>query len=185
MTFPFSSGTKSPRPPLSGFARHMIGPGLLVVVALLAACTVRMAPAYDPAIANGLNSANRTMQTFFAGLSETTTIPADFAKRQGAYADIIGALKAVSLQIEIHQSLTPQPDLKTVNAMLGKLGVPNLATGSGVPGASAVSHVVNTLETMEKTDRKHGLSAMEIAAFDGQATIYMSQAITYETFLKR
>ena len=38
---------------------------------------------------------------------------------------------------------------------------------------------------MRDTDRKQGLTAFEVGAFKGQATIYFDQAITYENFLQR
>ena len=53
------------------------------------------------------------------------------------------------------------------------------------PSAFAFEQIAVTYKKMKETDRERGLQPIVLQAFKGQIEIYLDQAITYESFLKR
>jgi hypothetical protein len=148
----------------------------------------QLAPAYDQTIATGLASANTSMQTLFAQIG-TASDAATYASqgRETAYVQVIGALKALEVQAQ-SRPLPPTDLLKTVNDLLSRQGKAQLAPDpnfSDYPSARAMHDAEATLIAMQTEDARAGLHGMEVNAFENQATTYLSQAITYENFLKR
>lgn len=157
---------------------HAVLCGLLLV---LAGCATQLVPFYDKAIVDGLTAVNvDTMELMAAtsgGASKET-----FAQREGRYNRIIGNFDALALQA----AARPEPVNnipEVVKKMAAKRGMTEPM--QVVPSAVAFGEIVKTLTKMRDTDRKQGVTAMEVQAFKGQTLIYLDQALTYEAALER
>jgi hypothetical protein len=53
------------------------------------------------------------------------------------------------------------------------------------PSARAIADLEHSVREMQKGDEKGGLHGEAIQAFENEQTIFLTQAITYESFLKR
>jgi hypothetical protein len=164
---------------LSVFNRyHVVLCGLLLV---LAGCATQLVPFYDKAIVDGLTAVNVDTMELMAAASGGTS-KETFAQREGRYNRIIGNFDALALQA----SARPMPSNslpKALEKMAEKRGI----TGPMqiVPSAIAFDEIAKTITKMRDTDRKQGVTAMEVQAFRGQALIYLDQALTYEAALER
>jgi hypothetical protein len=167
---------------MNSSSRHLFRSAVLALCLLLSACPVQLAPDYDPAIYNGITGVNLAAMEFFASASGGTDA-ASYADREGTYNKLIGTLDALQIQ----SSARPVPKNKItdqVNDWLTKKGLPPV-DDDHIPSAMALAGISKTLTVMRNTDKKQGLTEMEVAAFKGQTVIYMDQAITYESFLQR
>lgn len=154
---------------------------LVVVAAVLGACTVQLAPAYDSSIVNGIVSANAEAMELFATASGGTTA-GTFVVREAKYNEVIGAFDALVIQA----GARPIPDsaaLEKVNKILEKRGVPPV--DGEIPSVPSLQLVSQTFTKMRDTDRAQGVRPMEVQAFKGQVTISIDQALTYEKCLER
>lgn len=148
----------------------------------LSGCATTLAPKYDQAIVSGLTSSNTKMMVYFASVSDGTD-KSDYADRKDNYNNLIGSFNALSLQARAR----PIPDNKIidkVNVFLGKRGIASVAEDEA-PSARSIERISETFVKMRDTDKKQGVTKTEVAAFKGQAIIYMDQALTYESFLER
>jgi hypothetical protein len=157
--------------------------GLLMYFSLYG-CATQLAPPYDKAVADGLNEASSETMTLLASSSGGTQADT-YASREGAYNSLVGKLDSLA----ILAGARPVPDQKTVesiNRILEKRGIKPLGDDDATPPSThAISKISDTLAKMRDTDKKQGVTAMEVQAFKGQITIYFDQAITYENFLQR
>lgn len=155
---------------------------LILWTAVFIGCATQLAPLYDKAIVDGITTTNKDAMTFFALMSNGTTSHG-YQDRADAYNKLIGNLDALEIQAQAR----PVPKTKTVDAVnkwLEKRGLPAV-TDDGIPSATALKEMAKTLKKMRDTDRKQGVTATEVQAFKNQTSIYMDQAMTYESFLKR
>ena len=154
---------------------------------MMTACTVQFAPAYDQIIADGLATANKDMQTLFATMGTAVTKDT-FKTRADSYAKIIGELNALEIQVKTRPAPSAAITLTEANAALRKIGItpmdadPNF---SNMPSARAIHDTANTLTHMRDLDATAGVRGDALKAFANQANIFISQAIAYESFLKR
>lgn len=148
----------------------------------LMSCATTLAPNYDKAIVDGLNTTSAQLMELFAG-SASGTNPASFSAREKTYNKLIGKLDAMAIQSRARPIPTNKVTDK-VNAALGMRGV-RLIDGSDVPSATAMEKISATLVKMRDTDQKQGVTPFEVKVFRGQVVIYLDQAITYESFLER
>ncbi len=156
----------------------------LVQLLFLVGCATQLAPAYDKNVADGLNTSSIDAMTLFATMSSGTKAQ-DFATRADRYANLIGKLDALALAA----GARPLPKNKvtdSINRFLEKRGASVLSDDDATPpSAYAIRQISATLSKMRDTDQKQGVTAYEVIAFKGQASIYFDQAITYENFLQR
>nr|WP_315486702.1 hypothetical protein [uncultured Undibacterium sp.] len=157
---------------------------LLLQVLFLVGCATQLAPAYDKNVVEGLNSSSIDAMTLFAAISSGTKAQ-NFATRADRYANLIGRLDALALAA----GARPLPKNKvtdSINQFLEKRGTAVLSDDDATPpSAHAIRQISVTLSKMRDTDQKQGITAYEVIAFKGQASIYFDQAITYENFLQR
>ena len=154
--------------------------GLIIV--FLTACATTLAPNYDKAIVDGLVSVSQKTMELFASTSSGTS-KSDYGNREKTYNSIIGSIDALAIQAKAR----PIPKNKTtekVNEHLRSRGV-NVLVGEDAPSATALKKISETVVKMRDTDKKQGITAVEVQAFKGQAVIYFDQALTYESFLER
>jgi len=157
----------------------------VIVVALifiLTGCATTLAPQYDKALFEGLTEANTDVMAFFASVSSGTQ-KEDLEVRSGPYAMMIGRFDALQIQAMAR----PVPSNKVtekINEVLSKRGIP-VGDDSEIPSATAMGKISSTLTKMRDTDKKQGVTAMEVQAFKNQVAIFLDQALTYESFLER
>jgi len=155
---------------------------LIFFTLILSGCAVTLAPSYDKALVDGLTSTNTAVMEFFASVSDGTQKDT-FSQRKEKYANLVGRLDALELQAKAR----PVPKnriTEQVNDLLRKRGVANL-DDHDAPSATAMAKISETLVKMRDTDQKQGITPTEVQAFKKQVSIYMDQALTYESFLKR
>ena len=146
----------------------------------------QLAPLYSPTISAELVSANGDIQSLFVAVG-TDADASTFAARKPAYDQIVAELRATALEIRARP--TPSPDaLAAANKVLQRLHMAGMSPDPGFsdyPSARSVSDLADTIQHMESADQAAGLHRELIPAFEKQATIFLTQAITYENFLKR
>ena len=146
------------------------------------ACTTQLAPSYNKAIYDGLISLNPDIMTFFATTSAGTSKDT-YSARASTYNSLIGRIDALVLQAKSR----PLPSSKVadeINRILSERGMPQ-NENSDAPSTTALEKIAETMVKMRDTDKKQGITAFEVAAFKGQVSIYLNQALTYESFLDR
>lgn len=157
-----------------------------IIVLLGAGCATQLAPKYDQAIADGLTAANKDIQTLFVTVENGVTKDT-YSTRAQTYISIIGSLNA----LEIQAKLRPIPDsieLGKVNSILSASGLGQLTQDkdfTNIPSVRSIHDTADTIAHMQKADESAGLRGEAINAFRNQATTFLSQAIAYETFIKR
>ena len=155
---------------------------LAVVVSLFSACATTLAPSYDKAIFDSLTQTNTSLMELFSSVSSGTN-KSTFDERKDKYNKLVGSLDALVIQARAR----PIPKNKVtdkVNKYLESRGV-NILDGENAPSAIAIEGLSKTIVKMRDTDEKQGVTSFEVSAFKGQVVIYMDQALTYESFLKR
>jgi hypothetical protein len=157
-----------------------------LVLLLVCGCSAQLAPAYDQSVYDGLVAANKHMQALFVATGTSATKDT-YPTRAAAYDRLIAELLAVELQIKARP--IPNTDaLDKANEVLTKLGVGGVRVDpnfSDYPSARSVADLTATIQHMQKSDQTTGLPANLLSAYKKQATIYLTQAISYENFLKR
>ena len=154
--------------------------------ASLSACMVQLAPAYDASIVDGLGAANQDIQLLFAQIG-TAVDASNFSARKPQYDKIVGELGAAELQIKTRPMPSPKAIAKAA-AALQRLRIAGVAVDpnfTAYPSARAVHDLQDTIQHMEGFDEKSGLRGAAILAFKNQADVYLTQALTYENYLKR
>jgi hypothetical protein len=157
----------------------------LIVISLVfasAGCATTLAPHYDKALLEGLTTSNTEVMEFLAYVHGGTQKDT-FDQRQAKYAHLVGRFNALAIQAKAR----PVPKNRMtdkVNAFLGERGVQSI-DDSETPSATAMARISETLVKMRDTDRKQGVTAFEAQAFTNQVSIYLDQALTYESFLER
>jgi len=154
---------------------------LILSMALFLGCQVTLAPAYDQAIVEKATESSELSMRFFASLDEGVDA-ATFINREAIYNQLIGAFESLKLQAKAR----PVPSsmaLDKINALLEAKGSGGIT--EDYPSAFAFGEIADTFRKMKTTDRTNGVKPMAIQAFKGQVAIYLDQAITYESFLKR
>lgn len=155
----------------------------IIVALLLVGCTAMLAPPYDKTLVDGLKKTNTEVMTFFAAVDGGTG-KATFDQRKKAYASLIGQFDALAMQSLIRGLPKAQKTIKKVNESLNKRGVPNL-DDSEAPSATALNKISERLTIMRDADQKQGLKKREVETFKREVSIYLDQALSYESFLKR
>ena len=152
------------------------------VLLLASACVTQLAPDYDRALVERLNSTNVGLMEFFASTSSGTRVTS-FGERKPTYDSLIGRLNALVIQAR-SRPIPENSVTEKVNAALEKRGVQIVDDGD-TPTATALEKISETMVKMRDTDLKQGVTPFEVAAFKGQVSIYMDQAMTYENYLER
>ncbi len=153
----------------------------LFSIALLSSCEATLAPAYDQAIVEKVTASSDLAMRFFAEV-EGGTESESFTVREPVYNILIGAFES----LEIQARARPMPKsvaIDKINEMLQAKGSNNI-TGE-YPSAFAFEKIAETFKKMKNTDKQSGLKILALQAFKGQVEIYLDQALTYESFLKR
>lgn len=153
----------------------------LAAALFVISCRVALAPAYDAAIIEKTNAATTNLLTLFAetatGVDQET-----FPVRAARYHELIGTFDALSIQAKAR----PVPENRILDKINQSLKDKGLEAVSGhYPSAVAFEEIAKTLQKMKELDQNSGLKPGLVAAFKGQVTLFLDQAMTYESFLKR
>ena len=155
---------------------------LIAFVFMFTACATTLAPHYDKALLDGLTKTNTEVMEFFASVSASTQKDT-FEQRKEKYANLIGCFDALEIQAKARPA--PKNNITDkINDILSKRGVPT-PDDSETPSATAMGNISKTLVKMRDTDQKQGITSTEVQAFKNQVSIYLDQALTYESFLER
>ena len=171
---------------MKNLSRNIVLLTTALFLLLTAGCATQLAPQYDQAISDGLASANKDVQTLFASLDNGVS-KETYSTRVDSYNHIIGNLNALEIQAK-SRPIPVSNSLVDVNKILGANGLGGLSQDpqfTNFPSARAIHDASKTIQKMRAVDEKAGLHGAEIDAFKNQASTFLSQAITYETFLKR
>jgi hypothetical protein len=156
----------------------------LLWVLVLAACTIQLAPTYDPALAEGLNQANIETLTLFAAL-EGGSPHSKFSDYEDRYAAVIGTFEAL-------RQRAAGREIPPLAARLSRLGpIQRICTTATDPTAcvnaspSSLGEVLSVLRQMRDTHRLRDLASDDVDNFRNAYNPAIAQALTVENALKR
>ncbi len=154
---------------------------LLMVFLLGLSCQTTLAPAYDQAIVEKVTESSDLALQFFAEI-ENGTNSTSFKVREANYNILIGAFESLKLQAKA-RPVPKNVAFDKINELLEIKG--SSAITGDYPSAFAFEKIAETFKKMKQTDAERDLEPIAIQAFKGQVLIFLDQAITYESFLKR
>ncbi|WP_044403794.1 hypothetical protein [Lacinutrix sp. Hel_I_90] len=160
------------------FLKHLL---LACFFLLFASCKTALAPKYDAIIIENLNASATETLSFLATISDGTDSDS-FVKREAVYNALIGAFETLELLARA-RPLPKNNATKRINVILNTRGKPSIE--NDYPSAFAFKRIAENIKKMKDTDRTSGLKPFAIAAFKGELLIFLDQALTYESFLKR
>ncbi len=156
-------------------------PIIALFITILMGCAAQFVPQYDKAILDGINATNKDMMTLLASVSAGTK-KETFPSRADNYNKIIGSLDA----LEIQAKSRPVPQTKVGDALDQLLKNKGWTVSSSeTPSSVALNKISVAITKMRDTDQQRNLTATEVQAFKGHITIFINQAITYESFLEQ
>jgi len=161
---------------------------MLVLLIFVSGCAIRLAPAFDRNIVDGLTEANEETLTLFASVSSGVQA-STFPTREATYNALIGKFDALRIQAQARPEPRPLvtqlfgggPDSNIAAPMNIKSTIPVLMS----PTPSVLMTIVGSLTTMRDTDRMSGLSPAVGRLFKGEFEISIDQALVYEKALER
>lgn len=151
----------------------------LLLGGLLAACTTQLAPAYSPALVQGLQTLNQQAMQLFAqtagGVPQAT-----FPQRQETYTALIGQANALANLARARPDPAGLP--KFVES---KLRDWTKVQTFAAPTGDILTKIAGGLSTMRDSDQQAGLTPQEAQLFQGGFNIDIQQALMYENALNR
>jgi len=157
---------------------------VLLWALVLAACTVQLAPAYDPALVQGLDQTNTQALTLFAEL-ETGSPASDFSTYAPRYAALIGqfdALRQQAMARQIPPLAKRLSGLKLVEKLCKSETDPTACVNTS---PASLAQILSTFRRMRDTHRSAGLQPDIVVLFRGNYDPAIAQALTVENALKR
>ncbi|WP_147405071.1 MULTISPECIES: hypothetical protein [Aquimarina] len=155
---------------------------LLCSMLFITSCKTVLAPEYDKAIVESVSVTSQKTMSFVASVSNGVT-QETFKNREPIYNYLIGAFDALKLQARA-RPVPRNVATKQINKLL-KIKGHTTVKDEYYPSAFAFQKIAETLTKMKDTDRSKGIKPFAVEAFKGQIEIFLDQAITYESFLKR
>jgi len=155
---------------------------LIGVILTLSGCKTALVPEYDKALVESVGYTTERTMSFLEKISDGTA-KENFSEREQEYNALIGAYDALKIKAKAR----PVPSnvaTKKINKLLGAKGS-NVISSGDYPSAFAFEKISETLKKMKTTDKNNGIKPTAIQAFKGMIEIFLDQAITYESFLKR
>ncbi|OIQ22969.1 hypothetical protein [Lacinutrix sp. MedPE-SW] len=148
---------------------------------LLSSCRAALAPEYDKAIVQNLTETTSKTLQFLASVSIGTNAET-FSSRENKYNELIGEFEMLKLLARA-RPLPKNNVTQKINKILASKNGPT--NTDDYPSAFAFNRIVQNLNKMKATDKKTGLNTTVVQAFKGEIVIFLDQAVTYESFLKR
>jgi hypothetical protein len=154
-----------------------------IVLFVLAACTIQLAPDYDAGLVDGLNKANAQTLVLFVSLQKGVT-PDSFAQYEARYDAAIGAFSALKTQAEAR--FVPPLGVALVQKIKAASGEGSVfaricaAEADCVnPTPQLISSIADTLTEVEAVHKRKGFPAAspEIAGKCGLAETAQAETI--------
>ncbi len=152
----------------------------LGAILMLAGCTIKLAPDYDPSIVDGLTKANQDAHVFFASVAAGSD-RTDYPKKEGTYDQLIGEIDALRLDAAARPEPPPPEFLGLLASKHPNDAPPQLKS----PTPEILGNMAKRLTAMRVHHRDHGLSADDVEDAKLSFDQKMDQALTYEKALKR
>ena len=152
---------------------------LFLVGLVLTGCTIKLAPDFDPAIVDGLTSANQQALTFFASVANGSP-KSEFGQHEQTYNQLIGKFDALRLQA---QARPEPPPPRLFNFISKKL--PEDIKKLTSPTPDNLKNIVKKLTDMKNDHKNKGLKKGGVTLFKRSFELKMEQALTYEKALQR
>ena len=159
----------------------------VLLVTVLSACTIRLAPNYEEPIVVNLHAFNTAILVHMAAVSPGT--PGGLTpERQKVYDHLKAQGKALMLLIRA------RPEPKPAFARWFGASITDDIPPDGnvakvkpldVPTDDQIARILEQLEAMEKEDRLQGLQPGQYELFANAIASFMRNALTYEMALKR
>lgn len=144
-------------------------------------CKSSLAPAYDSIIVKKTSESTTKVLTLFASVDQGTTADT-FKDREKTYNCLIGEFETLLIQAKA-RPVPSNKSLAKINKMLDLKGYPQHL--DQFPSGFAFKRIIENLKKMKETDAKKGLKKFVVMAFKGEVSIFLDQAFTYESYLKR
>ena len=157
---------------------------VLLWAVLLAACTVQLAPSYDQALAEGLDTSNKQALTLFAAL-EGGSPASEFGKYEPRYAEVIGGFDALRQRALTRQIPPLAKRLSSLKIVQGFCNSESDPTGCLNSSPSSLEQVLILLRKMRDNHKSRGLASDAIALARDSYNPAIAQALTIENALKR
>lgn len=154
---------------------------ILLLAILATGCKTQLAPEYDKAIVEKVTATSEKTMSFLETISNGTSNET-YTQREDTYNSLIGAYEALKLQAKA-RPIPKNTATEKINKLLQAKGSNRLS--SDYPSAFAFEEISKTLKKMKEVDQQNGIKPIAVEAFKGQIEIFLDQAITYESFLKR
>lgn len=154
---------------------------LMCLVLIFSSCKTLLAPEYDKAIVESIAFTSEKTMSFLEKVSEGTS-KESFSERENEYNVLIGAYDALKIKAKA-RPIPSNVATKKINELLRAKGSNSIS--GDYPSAFAFEKISETLKKMKETDKARGIKPTAMQAFKGMIQIFLDQAITYESFLKR
>ncbi|WP_445376458.1 hypothetical protein [Niveispirillum fermenti] len=151
----------------------------LLLGGLLAGCAAQLAPAYSPALVQGLQTLNQQAMQLFAqtagGVPQAT-----FQKREETYTALIGQATALANLARARPDPAGLPKFVEL-----KLKDWTKVQTFAAPTGDILTKIANDFSMMRQSDQQAGLSLEEARLFQNGFSIDVQQALMYENALNR
>jgi hypothetical protein len=151
---------------------------------VLAACTVQLAPAYDQALAEGLDATNTQALTLFASL-ENGSPASEFGGYEQRYAELIGRFEALRQRALTRQVPPLARRLSSLRIAQSFCNSENDPTACVNASPSSLQEVLSLLRRMRDRHRSSGIEGDTVAVFRASYDVAIAQALTVENALRR
>jgi hypothetical protein len=164
--------------------RRVLGfSNILVVLALLSACTMSLVPQYQQSLVDGINAANTKALTLFASVAEGSP-KSDYGKYAATYDQLIGSFNALA----VSAASRPVPAL-AAKFLAGQLKtVCATATNAAACVNSTSDKLTAAAEDFVEMKHQHaygGLTPTVLIPIKTDYDFSILQALTIENALKR
>ena len=157
---------------------------VLLWAVLLAACTIQLAPSYDQALVDGLDTNNAAALTLFA-LVESGSPKEKFGDYEERYAELIGGFEALHQRAQNRQIPPLAARLSKLNIVKGLCNSQTDPTACVNTSPAAIERVLAVFRMMRDTHKSKGLQKDIVEAFQTDYRTAIDQALTVENALKR
>jgi hypothetical protein len=166
---------------LAGLSARFPAARAVLLLAFLGACAVSLAPAYDPALVERLNTANEKTLTLFSAVSDGSPASAfpGFADR---YDELIGAFDAARMQAAARE--VPALSQRALAVVGGTEACP-VPDDCVNPTPAILGTVAANLARMRATHAARGLGPDVVDLFKNAHETSMMQALEVENAFNR
>ena len=164
--------------------RAILRKSFLLWMLLLAACTIQLAPKYDPSLVDGLNQTNSSALALFAAL-EGGSDQDSFPRYEQRYAELIGtteALRQRAARREVPPLAARLAKLKVISSICKDPANPTACVNAS---PASLGEVLKLLRELRDQHRSKGLPKDVVALTRNAYDTAMGQAIAVENALKR